>query len=444
VPTLTNLKITMLTVNFAPERSGIAPYTTGLATALADQGHDVEVLTSRPHYPEWRVHPGFEKASREQAGSLTVRRLWHYIPRRPGWVKRLLFEVSYGLRAVCARWDRPDLVICVSPALISAFLIYLRIAVGWHSPSTGLIVQDFYARGLQETASVGWRRHLGALTAKFEGWVLRRFDGIVVIHDGFRSQVVNDLGIDGSRVSVIRNWNHVTPEFECDIAAVRESLGWGDETVVLHTGAMGVKQGLENVVEAARLAEHLDAPIRFVLLGDGSQRPRLAAAAQGLSKIDFLDQVGSKAFGQTLVAADVLLVNECPGLKAMALPSKLTTYFRAGKPVVAATDARSTTAQELAAAQAGVQVAPNDPAELVKAVLDLSKNPATSLAMGVRGQAYCREHLGQDVALTRYRDWVSSLGASQVRRPPVRRLPDRWVGSTRRRRPVPGERRSAS
>ena len=37
--------------------------------------------------------------------------------------------------------------------------------------------------------------------------------------------------------------------------------------IALHAGNMGVKQGLENVVEAARQADATRSPVRFVLLG---------------------------------------------------------------------------------------------------------------------------------------------------------------------------------
>jgi len=45
------VKVVILGINYAPEPTGIAPYTTGLAMGLAERGHDVLVLTGHPHYP---------------------------------------------------------------------------------------------------------------------------------------------------------------------------------------------------------------------------------------------------------------------------------------------------------------------------------------------------------------------------------------------------------
>ena len=427
----TRLRISIMAVNYAPERSGIAPYIARLAGSLASNGHAVQVLTSRPHYPEWRVAPGYERSSTEQQGAVTVRRLRHYIPGSPRWYRRILFEASFGLRLVFSSWKRADLVVCVSPALIATAMVAVRASLTRHRPALGVIVQDLYSCGVKETAQGGG---LSRVAKWFEGAVLRRFDGVVVIHDRFKSQIEVNLGVAPEKISVIRNWNHVTPEFDCDIEAFRKSLGWGEEIVVLHAGAMGVKQDLQNVVAAARVAEEVDAPMKFVLLGDGSQRVDLAAAAAGVGTIELRDQMDDVAFKQALVSADVLLVNERPGLSEMAVPSKLTTYFRAGKPVIAATEADSTTAGELAAAGGGVRVAPGQPLQLVEAVLDLTQRPGDAQRMAVSAQEYCNSVLGEDAALAKYDSWVARLGH---RTPATERLVSNQAAA------VPAQRRTS-
>ena len=141
------------------------------------------------------------------------------------------------------------------------------------------------------------------------------------------------------------------------------SRGWtADEVIVLHAGNMGYKQGLENVIAAASLAGSQRMPVRFVLLGDGNQRPRLEALAARVPAIEFLPPVDEADFPAVLGAADVLLVNERFGVAHMSVPSKLTSYFSTGKPVLAAADPDGLTAAELSAAGAGVVV---DPAVLI-------------------------------------------------------------------------------
>lgn len=406
-----HLRVVVMGVNHAPERSGIAPYTSRLAEGLAERGHHVQVFTSRPHYPEWRVPEEYRKAVTGLHGRVRVRRFRHYIPSRPTWFRRLLFELSFGLKVSAARWGRPDVVICVSPALFSSGLIALRARMSTRRPALGVIVQDLYSRGVAETGTGG--RGLGRLATRLEGCVLGLFDGVAVIHERFKRQATDGLQVPENRVSVIRNWSHVRPAADFDVERFRASMGWGSETVVLHAGAMGVKQGLGNVVEAARVAADLKTPMRFVLLGNGSQRESLAQLAEGLENIEFRDQVDSETFSRALAAADMLLVNELTGVRDMAVPSKLTSYFSAGKPVIAATDPESATAEEVAAADAGVQVPAGDPLALVRAVADLTRDPSRAILMARRGQEYSKSHLAEEVALSKYGAWVDALAGRE-------------------------------
>ena len=49
------IKVLILGINYAPEKVGIAVYTAGMAEALAEMGHDVQVVAGQPYYPGWKV-----------------------------------------------------------------------------------------------------------------------------------------------------------------------------------------------------------------------------------------------------------------------------------------------------------------------------------------------------------------------------------------------------
>jgi glycosyltransferase involved in cell wall biosynthesis len=277
------------------------------------------------------------------------------------------------------------------------------------------VVQDLYSLGLAETGRGSARAAAGFQA--LERGVLRGTDGVVAIHERFRDRIVNDLGADRDAVTVIRNWTHVKPPENFDCGDVRTKLGWrDDETVVLHAGAMGSKQGLENVVAAARLAERRSEPVRFVLMGGGGERPKLERSAIGATRLDFLEPLPSEHFAEALAAADVLLVNERPALFEMAVPSKLTSYFSSGTPVVAATDSRSTTAAEVTAAGAGEIVRPGDPEALLAKILELRSDPARARALGANGPGFVQRVLRRDTALTAYEEWVHQLVERRRRR----------------------------
>ncbi len=162
-----------------------------------------------------------------------------------------------------------------------------------------------------------------------EQWLLRSASAVVVIHDRFADRVHQDFRVPRERIVVVRNWTHLPPMPVVDVAEVRRRNGWADdEIVVVHTGNMGVKQGLHHVVDAGRLAHQRGERVRFVLVGDGSQREELQKRIDdAATTTQLIPPLDDEAFADVLQSADVLLVNELPGVAEMAVPSKLTSYF---------------------------------------------------------------------------------------------------------------------
>jgi colanic acid biosynthesis glycosyl transferase WcaI len=403
------VKVAVLGINYAPEPTGIAPYTTGLAKGLAQRGHEVLVLTGHPHYPYWkRNEDSWRFRSEEQMDGVRVRRLKHRVPRRLSWIGRAAMELTFGLQLLTTRWGQPEVVICVTPPLLAASMSAVRARLTWRRPAIGILVQDLYSRGAAETgAASGLSAHALSLV---ESLAIRLCDGVAVIHTGFTKDLTEHLRVEMRRIREIRNWTHVSPPDPSASAAFRGARGWGaDEVVVLHAGNMGYKQGLENVVAAAALAGRSNCRARFVLLGDGNQRASLQATAAGVPALEFLSPVNEQDFPAALGAADVLLVNERWGVAQMSVPSKLTSYFNSGKPILAATEATGLTAGELAASGAGVCVPADRPDLLLSEAIRLGTDRELARRLGEAGRRYCDELLSQQAALDRYEKWIIDL-----------------------------------
>ncbi len=381
-------RVAILGINFPPETTGIAPYTGAAAAALREHGWASRVVTAHPHYPEWTVRDGYGGwSTRENIAGVPVTRVSHYVPERPTGVRRLLSEISFGLRLAITRLGRPRALLFVSPALFSTAIGVAAAKI--RTPRTPKVVwvQDIYSLGIEETGQGG--AGLASFMTRIESATLRAADHVIVIHDRFKGVLVDKLGVPAERITVIRNWTHLKPTATPDVAATRAGHGWGsDETVVLHSGNMGAKQALGNVIDAAREADERGLPVRFVLVGNGSERDRLITAAEGVKRIQFIGSLDDAAFQATLASADILLVNEKEGVSEMAVPSKLTSYFNAGRPVIAATDPTGITAAEVDAAQAGVVVPAGQPALLLEAAWRLRDDPRGADRLGANGLAF--------------------------------------------------------
>ena len=396
--------VLIIGINYAPETTGIGPYTSAMARGLSDQ-HHLEVITTLPHYPAWRVDPSFPARPRRRTeDGVRVTRLRHYVPGDPAGLQRILSEATFAVKALFTRAARPDVVVAVSPALLSAVPALLRARV--RRVPLAIIVQDLYSSAVGELGLAGGL--LARAVARLEGALLRAADGVATVHPRMGQAISDRFGIPVQDIAVIRNWSRVSaPSTAREVT--RDRMGWAGDRVVMHVGNMGKKQALELVVDAARHAETHDPGLRFVLVGDGSQRAMLEERSAGVRNLQLVDPVPEGEFADLLAAADVLLLHERPGMQEMCAPSKLTSYFAAGRPVLAATTDGSAAGEDVRASGAGVVVPPGDPDALVSAADRLIDDQASSSAMGERGVAFAHDHLSEQAALSSFAGWLDSL-----------------------------------
>ncbi len=399
------MRITLVGINYAPEHAGIAPYTAGLARHLA-RSHDVTMITGIPHYPGWVCDPDYRRLrTAEDDSGVRVIRLRHFVPAKQDAGRRLLYELTYSLASVLEGMrHKSDVVVAVVPALLSP--IAARMIARVHRAPYGVIVQDMMSKAARESGVVGGVR-VAELVSRVESKGAGRADGIAVIHGAF-ARALHEAGVPEDRTTLIRNWTHIQAP-SAERAATRARLGWGEEIVALHTGNMGLKQDLGNVVEAARLASAKQSDVRFVLMGEGSQRARLQHVGRDVAALDFAPPVDDADYADVLAAADVLLLNEGVGIAEMSLPSKLTSYFAAGRPVVAATSDHGGTAEVVRESRAGVVIAPGRPELLLDTVFDVGRDRGQAEQMGKAGQRFAEAELSEAAALLAYTRWIEGL-----------------------------------
>ena len=399
--------ITIIGLNYSPEPTGIAPYTRGAAIGLAERDWPDTVITGYPHYPQWRIpadYSGWRR--RELLDGIPVLRLSHPVPRHGEQLKRALMEAVFGTRAAFSRWGRSTTVLVVSPALISAAVVVLRARLT-RTPVV-VWVQDIYTLAAAQTGSSS---AAARVLRSIERWTLTRATRVIAIHERFRDFISRELDVDPDRIDVVRNWTHLQDSPQRS-AEVRRRLGWPDDvTIALHAGNMGAKQNLENVVLASQVAARRGDPVRFVLLGDGNRRDALRAMGEN-PNLQFIDPLPDAEFAEALTSADLLVVNELPGMTEMSVPSKLTSYFNTGLPVIAAVDAGSVTADELALSEGGLRVEPNDPEALVDAALRLRADPETAARLGANGRRHRNQALNVDRAIEEIAGSLSAARAS--------------------------------
>lgn len=403
-------RLLMVSLNYAPEETGIAPYSAGVAEHLASRGYDVTVVAGMPHYPSWRAT---DAPSRELRNGVDVRRVRHYVPASQSAIRRGLYEASsLQLGIVASQIRLPDAVLGVVPSL-SGGLIARAMAARFRVPY-GLVLQDLMSPAADQSALLG-ASALASPVRLGEAWAARGAATVGIVAEGFR-RYVESIGVDPSRVRRVRNWNRAgRPALRRREA--RLLLGWPEDAVVcLHAGNMGAKQGLENIIACARAAVS-DRRVLFVLMGDGNQRDALSAEARraALPNLRIMPLQPDNVFASALGAADILLLNQRGSVRDMSLPSKLTAYFAAGRPVLAAVAPDSEAAREVTDSSGGIVVAPDDPQALRAGIRRIAADAPLAAYLGERGTAWARDVLSKDAALRGYEQLVASVLAAGKR-----------------------------
>jgi glycosyltransferase involved in cell wall biosynthesis len=306
---------------------------------------------------------------------------------------------------------RADMVIGVTPLVGAAFAGM----VSRRGRPFGAIVTDLVGNAAVQSGTTSG--HVAKVVAAAEYRVLRRADRVGVITTKFNPALISG-GVDADRIIEVPLFSHVG-RVDLTPAAARRALGWPEDgrLTVVHTGNMGMKQGLEHVLDAARLAnDRHAAAIEFVFVGDGSTRAFLQRQAAGLDGVRFLDLVPDEDYPVVLAAADVLLIHERPGVSEMSLPSKLTSYTTASRPIVAAVGSNSMTESLLSSRNAALVVPNGDPAALVDGLLRVRNDHALRARLVDAARLLGQEQFSERNGRHHYVGFAKALAESRPHR----------------------------
>ena len=393
-----NPSYTLVAINYWPEPTGNAPYNSDLAQSLAKIS-DVRVVTGIPHYPWWKKQANHSDLEYLEANeNVSLFRLNHIVPKRHSNFTRALMEIDFGLRTMASGKLAGQRLILASPAMISSAMTLAWVKMRFPKTKVIVWVQDLYEQGLNEIS--GKPSILSKLVISLENWMLANADRVVFAHPGFLAAKNIDIS-ESEKFRSVGNWSQFKYDPAEQSSSTRAKYGVTKSKVVLHIGNLGVKQGLINVLSSANLAQEKSADIQFVFVGGGNQLDSIKRTASklGLSNFLIIPPVSEVELSNLLNMADIFLVHEQAGVKEMSIPSKLTTYFLAGKPVLVCSDKDSLAAKTVLDHGIGFWVKSGDPIALLSRIetLELEKSKKVSKAARI----YAEENMGKNQALAK-------------------------------------------
>jgi len=312
---------------------------------LASNGYDCTVITSYPYYPQWKVQEPYEKvkswykkeelsvpAAVNGGGRLQIHRCPQYVPAKPSGAKRIMLDFSFALSAFFKVTQllfrkKFDVVIAVVPPFHLGLLavLYKKIRgakVMYH-------IQDMQIEAARDLQMIKSKKLIGLLFG-LERYIFRQADIISSISDGMIRKIHEKAGRD---IFFFPNWADVTLFHPLDDkAALKQEFGFSPaDRIILYSGAIGEKQGLESILQAAEKLQHRK-DLKFLICGSGPYKAKLEemAAAMGLQQVIFFPLQPFEKFNRFLNMADVHLVIQKANASDLVMPSKLTTILAVG------------------------------------------------------------------------------------------------------------------
>lgn len=397
------MRILIYGINFSPELTGIGKYSGEMADWLANQGHEVTVITAPPYYPEWSVRKEYKNFfSIESCKNLTIIRCPLYVPSKPSAMKRLLhllsFSISSFIPVLGSAFWKPDVVIQVVPTLFCSIQTLLLTKLV--RAKSVIHIQDYEVDAMFEL-SIAKTSLFEKNAYLIEKKILNCFTVVSTISKGMLDRA-SRKGIDEKKLLFFPNWSEVAL-FENQSKDSKFLIDLGinpKKKLVLYSGNMGEKQGLESVVHAANCFKK-NHDVQFIMIGDGVVKEKLKKLSGdlNLTNISFFPLLPYSDLPNLLASADCHLVIQKKGAADAVLPSKLTNILAVGGNSVI-TASSDTTLGLLCAEFPGIAVLV-DPESVDALVAGIERALLMPMPNKI-AKKYAKEFLDKDMILSRF------------------------------------------
>ena len=381
-------------INYAPEITGISPYNVALCEHLQREGHGVRMVTSFAYYPAWKKDPvnAGQLYRTDVINGVPVHRCWHYVPSRVSALKRMIHEGTFlvfsFLRLLVL--PAPDVYVLASPPLLLG-------PAGWVLSRLKGRPFIFHVQDLQPDAAMGLGMLKPSLFTKtlyaLEALTYRKAIRVSGISRGMLRAFARK-GVPAEKVIYFPNGvKPLDPNKRSVTGRFRAQYGFAeDEFLVVYGGNLGVKQGLDILLDAA---VHIKNPkIRVVLCGEGARKDYLENRIrnESLTNVSLLPLQFHEKYQELLDDTNLSVITEQRGVGQACFPSKLLGIIAAGRPVLTVADEESELTRTVSEGGFGVTLPPGDDKALAEAIEELAVNPEQLRQFSQAGSQFLEDY----------------------------------------------------
>lgn len=379
-------KILVICQYYKPEPFRISD----ICEEMVRRGHEVQVVTGYPNYPEGILYEGYGKGKHidEVINGVKVHRCFT-IPRETGAVKRLMNYYSYAasstayvLSKECVASDgKPfDVVFCnqLSPVMMAdAAIAYKK----KHKIPVIMYCLDLWP----ESLIAGGITRKSAIYKYFHyvsKRLYRQMDKILITSRMFTGYLEDEFGIKKEKIEYLPQY----AEGIFEQIPAREKDGVFN---FMFAGNIGAVQSVETIIKAAKILR--DKPVRFHIVGGGTDLDRLQQMSSELEDVVFYGRRPLEEMPQFYAKADAMLVTLAKDpVLSLTLPGKVQSYMAVGKPIIGAIDGETKTVIE--DAQCGFCGKAEDAEALAENIKRFIKENTDRVIMGENARKYYEEN----------------------------------------------------
>ena len=404
-------RVLLISGNYFPEPTGIGKYNKEMTDWMADNGFDCTVISTYPYYPYWKVQEPYtnkhlwyskEMLATAKGNQITVYRCPHYVPKKPTGRRRIALDFSFSisvffqiLRLIGSK--KFDIVITVVPpmplGLLSVLYKKMRKAKFLYH------IQDLQIEAARDLHLIKSERAIRVLF-HIERFIIKHADTVSSISKGMIHKIKEKS--KDREIVFFPNWADLNFFYPMhNKAELKKEFGFSaDDIIVLYSGSIGEKQGIEAILTAAK--QYLDSSVKFLICGSGPYKDKLhqMADAMQLTNVVFFPLQPLHKFNHFLNMADVHLIIQKANASDLVMPSKLTTILAVGGLAVITANPDSSLYSMISEHQIGILIEAETEEALIKAISVAIHNNNTYIRDNAR--RYAEDFLSIDNVMHRY------------------------------------------
>ena len=401
-------RVLLIGGNFFPELTGIGKYNGEMMDKLASMGYQCTVVTTFPYYPHWQIQSPYTRSSRwfkkelkpvatlNGKGAIQLFRCPHYVPQKPTGLKRMVSDFTFTFTAFIKILQllfakKYDFVLVVAPPFHLGLLgiLYKKIR------GAKLIyhIQDLQIDAARDFQLIKSQFIINSLL-KVEKFILKNVDVVSSISQGMIKKI--ELKFAG-KVIFFPNWVDTEMFFPLDDKAQlkREFNFNPSDKVILYSGAIGEKQGLDAILKSAKTLKQ-ESNLKFVICGSGPYKAQLQQLKEReqLDNVIFLPLQPFDKLNAFLNMADLHLVLQKANAADLVMPSKLTAILAVGGVAIITAGPGSSLFDVVSLHHMGILIEADNNEALTGSIEKALQN--SNLEINNNARAYAQQYLSID------------------------------------------------